>query len=375
MDNSPPAYVELDPARFRGEVDGHPVALYTLRNHRGMVACITNYGARVQQIVVPDRDGRLADVAQGYESIEDVIAGQPSMGAFIGRYANRIANGRFALDGNDYVLSLNDVSTDPAHPRSSTLHGGTRGSRFLPFTAQRHATDSVAMTLRFADGEEGFPGTLSLRVLYTLTPDNELVIDYEAIAIDKKTVINFTGHTFFNLSGSLGETITDTLLIVNADEVLEIGPAALPSGKLRRVEGTPMDFRRPKAIGTDIAADYDLLQPGRGYDNHYVIDHEATGTLKLHARAHDPRSGRILEVWSTEPGLQFYSGNFLDGRSPRDVGKGRVRYGFRSAFCLEPSHFPDSVNHPHFPTTELQPGESYRGRIRYRFITDAAHSG
>lgn len=366
----PPPYVELQRRNFQGEIDGAPVDLFTLRNERGMVVRITNYGARIEQILVPDRDGRLGDVAQGYETLEQVIAGQLSMGAFIGRYANRIANARFALDGVEYALAPNDVSTDPASPRSNALHGGRRGSRFIPFAAKQVSPQVVEMTLRFEDGEEGFPGTLMLRVRYTVTGANELVLAYDAVAVDRKTVVNFTGHAFFNLSGDLGSPILDTLLTVPADEILEITPALVPSGRTRMVEGTPMDFRAPKAIGADIDTDHDLLRHAGGYDIHFVIDREVTGASRLHARAHEPRSGRILEVWSTEPGLQFYSGNFLDGRAPRDIGKGGTRYGFRSGFCLEPSHFPDSVNHPHFPSTILEAGDWYHGEIRYRFGTD-----
>jgi aldose 1-epimerase len=365
-----PPHVELERRDFQGEIDGRPVDLYTLRNRHGMVACITNYGARIEQILVRDRDGRLGDVAQGYDTLEQAIAGQPSMGAFIGRYANRIANARFSLDGILHVLAANDVSTDPAAPRSNTLHGGKRGSRFIPFAVTQTSPQSVEMRLRFEDGEEGFPGTLMLRVRYSVTDADELVIEYDAVAVDRKTVVNFTGHTFFNLSGDLGSSIHDTLLTVPSEEVLEVGPALVPTGRLRKVAGTPMDFRAPKPIGADIGADYDLLRLAGGYDIHYVLDREATGASRLHARAHDPRSGRILEVWSTEPGLQFYSGNYLEGRTPRDVGKGGTRYGFRSAFCLEPSHFPDSVHHAHFPSTELGAGEWYRGEIRYRFRTD-----
>ncbi len=363
-------YVELQRRNFQREVDGRPVDLFTLRNQSGMVVGITNYGARIEQVLVPDRDGRLGDVVQGYDTLEQVIAGQPSMGAFIGRYANRIANARFALDGVEYALAPNDVSMDPASPRSNTLHGGQRGSRFIPFAARQASPQAVEMTLRFEDGEEGFPGTLMLRVRYSVTEDNELVTAYDAVAVDRKTVANFTGHAFFNLSGDLDSPILDTLLTVPSDEVLEITPALVPSGRMRAVAGTPMDFRTPKAIGTDIDADHDLLRCGRGYDIHFVIDREATGANRLHARAHDPRSGRILEVWSTEPGLQFYSGNHLDGRTPRDIGKGGKRYGLRSGFCLEPSHFPDSVNHAHFPSTVLEAGAWYHGEIRYRFRTD-----
>lgn len=365
-----PRYVELRRSDFQAEVDGRAVDLYTLRNRHGMVARLTNYGARIEQVLVPDRDGRLGDVVQGYETLDRVLSGQPSMGAFIGRYANRIADARFSLDGVEYVLEANDVSTDPASPRRNTLHGGPRGSRFAVFAAHQDSPRSVVMDLRFGDREDGFPGTLALRVRYAVTDAGELVIEYAATALDRRTVVNLTGHAFFNLSGDLGSTILDTLLTIPSGEVLELTPAGVPTGRLRPVAGTPLDFRTAKAIGADIGADDDLLRHANGYDVHYVLDPAATGAERLHARAHDPRSGRILEVWSTEPGLQFYSGNYLDGRAPRDLGKGGTSYGLRSAFCLEPSHFPDSVNHPGFPTTVLDPGATYRGEIRYRFRTD-----
>jgi aldose 1-epimerase len=367
-----PAYTELRAVDFQKEVDGKKVDLYTIRNSKGMLVRITNYGARVQQILVPDRHGKLGDVAQGYETIDQVMAGQGSMGAFIGRYANRIANGRFKLDGVEYKLAINDLSTPPAPARQNTLHGGKKGSRFIPFDARQLSGSAVEMTILFKDGEEGFPGDLPVRVVYRVTEDNELVISYNAVAINKKTVANFTGHTFFNLSGALGSSIEDHILTVPADEVLEVSPALVPNGNLRNVTGTPMDFRQPKAIGKDINADYDLLKAGNGYDIHYVLSMKQPSELAFNARIADPKSGRVLEVWSTEPGLQVYSGNFLEGKVPRDLGKGSTAYVFRSAFCLEPSRFPDSPNHPGFPTTELKPGEWYSGKIVYKFSTDRA---
>lgn len=368
--NAAPPYVELDATNFQQEVDGKPVTLYTLRNGNGVVVKITNYGARIQQILVPDRHGRLGDIAQGYETLGQVRDGQESMGAFIGRYANRIAGGRFTLDGVEYKLAINDISTDPTAPHENTLHGGRRGSRFVPFDARQLAHDSVEMSILFKDGEEGFPGDLPVRAVYTLTDADELVVAYEAVATTKKTVANFTVHTFFNLSGDLGSSIEDTVVTINGGKVLEVTPALVPNGRLRDVAGTPMDFRKPKALTKDIGADYDLLQAGGGYDNHFVVDQKAPGEYTFAARAHDPRSGRILEVWSTEPGIQLYSGNFLEGKVPRDVGKGNTVYKFRSGFCLEPSHFPDSPNHAAFPTTTLNPGQWYSGRIVYRFLTD-----
>lgn len=364
-----PPYAELRAVDFQKDVDGKKVDLYTIKNKKGMVVKITNYGARIEQILVPDRNGKLGDVAHGYETIDQVMGGQGSMGAFVGRYANRIGNGTFTLDGTEYKLAINDLSTPPAPPRQNTLHGGKKGSRFVVFDAKPLSDSSVQMTILFKDGEEGFPGDLPVRVVYSVTDNNELVVAYDAVAANKKTVANFTGHTFFNLSGDLGSSIEDHILTVNSDRVLEVSPALVPNGKLRDVEGTPMDFRKPKAIGKDIKADYDLLKAGNGYDNHYVLSMKQPSELAFNARIMDPKSGRVMEVWSTEPGIQVYSGNFLEGKVPRDLGKGSTVYPFRSAFCLEPSRFPDSPNHPGFPTTEVNPGEWYSGKIVYKFST------
>ncbi len=357
-----PAYVELKAANFQKEVDGKKVDLYTIKNKKGVVVKITNYGARVEQILVPDRNGKLGDVAQGYETIDQVMGGQGSMGAFIGRFANRIANGTFKLDGVEYKLAINDLSTPPAAPRQNTLHGGKKGSRFVVFDAKQLSDSAVQMTILFKDGEEGFPGDLPVKVVYSVTDNNEFVISYDAVATNKKTVANFTGHTFFNLSGNLGSSIEDHILTVPADKVLEVSPALVPNGNFRDVTGTPMDFRKPKALAKDIQADYDLLKAGNGYDNHFVLSMKQPDSLAFNARIMDPKSGRIMEVWSTEPGIQVYSGNFLEGKSPRDIGKGSTVYKFRSGFCLEPSRFPDSPNHPGFPTTERKPGQRSSGK-------------
>lgn len=363
-------YVELNPANFQKEVDGKQVALYTIKNKRGMVVRVTNYGARVEQVLVPDRLGRLGDVAQGYETIDQVMGGQGSMGAFIGRYANRIANGAFSMDGTDYKLAINDLSTPPAPPRQNTLHGGKKGSRFVVFDARQLSESAVQMNILFKDGEEGFPGALPVRVVYAVNDRNEFSISYDAVAATAKTVANFTGHTFWNLSGNLGSVIEDHIVTLNSGKVLDVSKALVPNGQIRDVAGTPMDFRKPKAIGRDIKADYDLLKAGGGYDNHFVVNQKNPGELTFDARVKDPKSGRIMEVWSTEPGVQLYSGNFLEGKVPRDQGKGGTVYPFRSGFAIEPSHFPDSVNHPEFPSTVLNPGDWYTGQIVYKFSVD-----
>jgi aldose 1-epimerase len=357
----PPPYVTLQEQNFRTEIDGKPVDLYTIRNPAGMEVRITNYGARIEQILVPDRHGRLGDVVQGYETIDQVRSGQSSMGAFIGRYANRIAGGRFTLEGKEHQLTLN------SGPHSS--HGGTKGSRFQVFDATQLSPSSVEMTYTFADGEEGYPGTLPLRVVYSVTDDNALAIDYTAVAVDKPTVINLTSHAFFNLSGSLGQPVLDHVVTINADKVLEVDDSLIPTGKLRDVAGTPMDFRAPATIGSRIDQDYDMLKRGRGYDHAYAINRSAEAGAQLAATVHEPVSGRVMEVWSTEPSVQFFTANSLTGKGPRDVGKGNTPYIARSAFCIEPQHFPDSPNHPEFPSTVLKRGAWYNGQIIYRFST------
>jgi len=343
---------------FQTTIDGKPVDLFTLRNRNGMVARITNYGAKIEQILVPDRDGVLGDVVQGYESIEQTVNGQPSMGSFIGRYCGRIAGGRFTLDGVEHHTTVNSPP--------NTLHGGTRGSRFRVFDARQLDESSLELTYVFQDGEEGFPGTLPVRLVYSLDDANALTIAWTAVAADKATVANFTDHTFFNLSGDLGASILDHVTTVQGSRYLALDSAAVPTGETVDVAGTPFDFRAPTAFGARIAADHPMLALGKGYDLHYVVD-KPTGALGLHARVVHPGSGRVLEVRSTEPGLQVYTGNFLEGKTPRDVGKGGTLYTKHSAFCLEPSHFPNAVNRPAFPTTVLRPGQWYTGRIVYGF--------
>jgi aldose 1-epimerase len=350
--------VELLRENFRKEIDGKKVDLFTLRNRRGMVVKITNWGAKVMQIVVADRAGKLGDVALGYDSIEALQNGQASMGAFIGRFANRIANARFTLNGREYQLAANSGP--------NTLHGGTKGSRFQVFDARQIDDATVVMSYTFKDGEENFPGTLPLRVKYSVTEDNAFVLNYDAVAVDKATVANFTTHVFFNLAGHDQGDILGHVLEVNADRFLPVNGAGIPTGELRPVKGTPMDFTSPHKVGERIGNDDEQLKLGNGYDHHYVVKRTGEG-LAFAARVHDPVTGRVMEVWSTEPGIQVYMGNNLEGKRPRDVGKGGALYAFRTGFCLEPSHFPDSPNQPAFPNTVLNPGEWYSGKTVYRF--------
>jgi len=354
-------YVALRSENFREQIDGKQVSLFAIRNRKDMEARITNYGARIEQVLVPDHCGQLGDVVQGYESIDEVRNGQASMGAFIGRFANRIAQGRFTLEGKSYQLALNDGP--------NSLHGGAKGSRFQVFNAKQLSDSSVEMTYVFEDGEENYPGTLPLRVVYSVTDQNELAIDYSAVAVDKTTIFNFTSHAFFNLGGRLEAPIHDHILTINADTFLEVDDTGIPTGKLRDVMGTPLDFRMPTPIGGRIDQEYDQLKRARGYDHAYVLNRSDRGGLQWAATVHEPSSGRVMDVWTTEPSLQFYSGNFSEGKAPRDLGKGNSLYGRHSAFCLEPQQYPDAPNHANSPSTVLKRGEWYSGRIVYRFST------
>ena len=350
--------MELKRENYQKEIDGKRVDLYTLRNQKGMVVKITNWGAKVMQILVPDRKGELGDVALGYDSIGELQNGQASMGAFVGRYANRIGQAKFTLNGQEYKLAANNGP--------NTLHGGAKGSRFQVFDARQVDASTVVMSYTFKDGEENFPGTLPVRVKYSVTDNNEFVVEYDAVAVDKTTVVNLTTHTFFNLAGHDKGDVLGQEVQVNAERFLPVNATLIPTGELRPVKGTPMDFTAPHKFGERIAQDDEQLKLGNGYDHHYVLS-KKSNELSYAARVYDPGSGRVMEVWSTEPGIQVYSGNFLEGKQPRDVGKGGAVYAFRTGFCLEPSHFPDSPNQPAFPSTVLNPGEWYSGKTVYKF--------
>ncbi len=352
-------YVEIKRENYVKTIDGKDVDLYTIRNTKGtLIAKITNYGAKIEQLLVPDRNGFLGDVVQGYESIDKAVIGQPSMGAFIGRYANRIGKAKFTLDGKEYQLAKNNGE--------NCLHGGQKGSRFCVFDARQLDDSSVEMFYTFQDGEENFPGKLALRVLYTVTDQDELVVDYQSYAVDKNTVASFTTHSFFNLSGNLGSSILDHVIKVNADYFLPIDSNLIPTGEARNVTNTVMDFRVPTTFGARIQSDYDQLKLANGYDHHYVLNKKNPNGFEFAASAWEPKSGRYMEVWTTEPGMQLHTGNNLAGQEPRDVGKG-AKFVFRSGFNMEPSRFPDSPNKPHFPTTVVKAGEWYTGKTVYRF--------
>jgi aldose 1-epimerase len=351
-------YIEPTSDLYRKVVDGKQVDLYTIRNGKGMVVKITNYGAKIEQIKVRDRNGTFADVVQGYESIDKALGGQGSMGAFVGRYANRIGGAKFTLDGKEYPLAKNNGE--------NTLHGGVKGSRFCVYDAHQINDSSVEMVYTYKDGEENFPGTLATRVCYGVTKDNALVVDYQAYSVDKNTVANFTTHSFFNLSGNLGSEILDHMIFVNASRFLPINSGLIPTGELASVDNTPMDFRVPTPFGARIKNDYEQLKLAGGYDHHWVLDKKTPNELSRSAFAWEPKSGRFMEVYTTEPGLQVHTGNNLEGKDPRDVGKGAT-FIFRSGFNMEPSRFPDSPNKPAFPTTVIKAGEWFSGKTVYKF--------
>jgi aldose 1-epimerase len=351
-------YIEPTSDMYRKIVDGKQVDLYTIKNSKGMVVKITNYGAKIEQVMVPDRTGKFADVIQGYESIDKAMNGQGSMGAFVGRYANRIGGAKFTLDGKEYQLAKNDGE--------NSLHGGQKGSRFCVYDAHQINNSSVEMFYTYKDGEENYPGTLATRVLYQVTKDNALVVDYQAYAVDKNTVGNFTSHGFYNLSGNLGSEILNHVIFINASQFLPVDRGKIPTGQLASVQGTPMDFRTPTTFGARIQTDYDQLKFAGGYDHHWVLDKKTPNELSLAAIAWEPGSGRFMEVYTTEPGLQVHTGNNLEGKAPRDVGKGST-FIFRSGFNMEASRFPDSPNKPAFPTTVIKAGEWFSGKTVYRF--------
>jgi aldose 1-epimerase len=344
---------------FGKMTDGMSLNLYTLTNSNGMQVSITQYGARVVSILVPDRHGKLGDVVLGFDDLKGYLGNNPYFGAIVGRYANRIAHGRFTLDGVTYKLPINDGP--------NSLHGGPEGFDKRVWTAKElpGTHPALEMTYLSKDGEEGYPGNLSVKVVYTLEPDNALRLDYTATT-DKDTVVNLANHAYFNLAGEGNGNILNQVMMINADKFTPIDSTLIPTGKLEDVEGTPFDFRKPTPIGERINQDNQQLKFAHGYDDNWVLNRHGSG-LSLAARAYDPESGRVLEVLTTQPGIQFYTGNFLDGTIH---GKGGKAYGYRSAFCLETQHFPDSPNHPNFPSTELKPGETYHQVTVFKFSTE-----
>jgi aldose 1-epimerase len=346
---------EIRQQPFGQTKDGTTVNLFTLRNNKGAEVGICNYGGLVIFLKVPDRSGHFGDVVLGYDDLADYIKDSPYFGALIGRYGNRIAKGKFTLNGKEYTLAVNNGP--------NALHGGLKGFDKVVWEPRLLASpEGPALELRYTskDGEEGYPGTLSVTVVYTLTEDNALQIEYTATT-DKDTVVNLTHHSYFNLAGR-GDILNHQVMIP-ADRFTPVDSTLIPTGELKAVDGTPFDFRTPTAIGARINQEDEQLKFGKGYDHNWVIN-KPPGQLGLMARVYEPTTGRVLEVWSTEPGLQFYSGNFLDGSL---TGKGGWVYQFRNGFCMEPQHYPDSPNQPNFPSVVLKPGQVYQNTIIYKF--------
>lgn len=337
---------------------GAPVTLYTLTNRAGVTARIINYGAILVSLKVPDRHGTMRDVVLGYDDLAGYVQDKAFLGATVGRYANRIAGGTFVLDGKTIQLDRNN---GPNH-----LHGGAHGFYNRLWTAAATSgSDGPAVKLIYVspDGEDGYPGQVTVTVTYTLTADNALRIDYHGTT-DRPTLLNPTHHSYFNLTGDPSQTILDEQLTIDADQTTQVGAGLIPTGKLVNVAGTPMDFRRPTRIGARIGAVDDQLALGRGYDHNWVLNHP--GKLRQAAELFDGRSGIVMHVLTDQPGLQFYSGNFLDGSIH---GKHGVAYQQRSALCLEAQLFPDAPHHPHFPSATLRPGQTYRQTTIYQFTT------
>lgn len=341
--------------------DGQAVDLYVLTNAAGMRATIMTYGAIVTSLTAADRDGKMDDVVLGFDSLDGYLAGHPYFGAIVGRYGNRIGNGTFSLDGKQYRLAKND--NDKNH-----LHGGLKGFDKAVWQARASlgkAGPVVRLTHTSPDGDEGYPGTLKVTVTYTLAEDNALRIEYRATT-DKPTPVNLTNHSYFNLAGQGNGDILGHKMMIRADRFTPVDAGLIPTGELREVEGTPMDFRQPAVIGARIDQDDEQLRFGKGYDHNWVLTKQQGRKLSLAARVYEPTSGRVLEVLTTEPGIQFYTGNFLDGTL---TGKRSVVYKHRYGFCLETQHFPDSPNKPQFPSTILRPGQQYTSRTVFRFST------
>ena len=336
--------------------DGENVEQYTLRNAEGMQVKIITYGGRITSLTAPDKNGNFENIVLGFDSLEQYLEDNPFFGALIGRYGNRIANGKFSLDGQEYSLAQNDGENH--------LHGGNRGFDKVVWTVDEKASDSQTLVISYVseDMEEGYPGKLEITVTYSLGDDNSLDVTYEATT-DKKTVVNLTQHAYFNLSGDFSTTVLDHVLQIHGDAFLPVNQNLIPTGEEREVTGLPFDFREPKPIGQEIDSDNEQLERAGGYDHNWVLPNQNSG-MRLAAQAFHPSSGRVIQVHTTEPGMQFYSGNFLDGTLlPGKEG----HYQKRSGFCLETQHYPDSPNQEQFPSVVLEPGETYSSRTNFKF--------
>ncbi|MCK5863442.1 MAG: galactose mutarotase [Candidatus Hydrogenedentes bacterium] len=340
--------------------EGEAITLYTLSPSSEFKVAITNYGGIIVSIITPDRDGTMTDIVLGFDDLESYIGKHPYFGAVVGRYGNRIANGKFTLDNKEYTLAQNN---SPNH-----LHGGVHGFDKAVWQAEPlRRADAVGLKLTHTspDGNEGYPGTLQCEVIYWVTQSNTLEISYKAVT-DAPTHVNLTNHSYFNLAGHDSRTILDHEMTLYAEYFLPIDDTSIPTGLLQPVANTPMDFRKSRMIGDRIEDEDEQLLYGIGYDHTFVIDPENKKELRQAAQVYEPIHGRVMDVWTTEPGVQFYSGNFLDSTN---IGKGGMVYKHRYGFCLETQHFPDTPNHTDFPSTVLRPGEIYQTRTEYRFST------
>ena len=348
----------LDPKAFETKVNDHSVNLYTLKNKNGMEVCITNFGGRIVSVMVPDKNGNMKDVVLGFDSIADYVNIPSDFGASIGRYANRIKDGKIVIDGDTIQLPQNNFG--------HCLHGGPKGWQYQVYEAKQIDDTKLELVRQSPDGDENFPGNVTAKVTYTLTDDNSIDISYEATT-DKKTVINMTNHSYFNLSGDAQKPITDHLLYVNADKFTPVDSTFMTTGEILDVKGTPMDFTVAKTVGQDIDKyEYDQLKNGNGYDHNWVLN--TNGDIKqVAARLTSPVSGITLEVYTDEQGIQVYSGNFLDGTVK---GKKSIVYNQRAAICLETQHYPDSPNKPEWPSVLLEPGKTYRSHCIFKFTVN-----
>lgn len=347
----------LSKEKFLSKVDGKQTDLYILRNTQGCEVAVTNYGGAIVAIMMPDRDGNMANIIQGHDNIEDVIhSPEPYLSTLVGRYANRIAKGRFQLNGKEYNLYINNGP--------NSLHGGKKGFNAKVWDATMISSHAIVLKYTSPYGEEGYRGELTVWVAYSLTEDNELVIKYSA-KTNKKTIINLTSHGFFSLAGigNPTDSIEGLECEINADFFLPIDSTSIPTGEILKVSGTPFDFRRPKPLGRDIDADDEQIRHGAGYDHCFVLNKKEEGELSFAARVKEPVTGRTMEVWTTEPGMQLYTDNWADGYK----GQHGATFPRRSAVCFEAQHFPDSPNRPYFPSVVLSPGEEYKQKTVYKF--------
>ena len=343
-----------------GTADGKKVMLYTLTNKNGLTAKITNYGGIVTELWVPDKNGKLGDIVLGYDKLDDYIKATPYFGCLVGRYGNRIGAGKFTLDGKEYTLAKNDN-------KINHLHGGNKGFDKVVWNVKEIKNkNGVGLELKYLskNGEEGYPGNLKVTVVYMLTNNDELTIEYKATT-DKKTVCNLTQHNYYNLGGHDSGTILNHELMLKADFFTPTDKGLIPTGEIWKVAGTPMDFTKPFAIGARVNNDYEPLKFGGGYDHNWILNKaDKQCELTLAAKLSEPKSGRIMEIWTTQPAIQFYSGNFLDGSN---IGKGGHAYQHRTGLCLETQHYPDSPNESHFPSTVLKPGQKYYQKTVHKF--------